>query len=199
MKRKKAVHFRALRMMLVVLAAPVLAFCALGGARILANAPKSSDVIVVLGARVYPSGTPSPLLVMRLQTALALYRQEMATRIIVCGGKGGDEPVTEAAAMAAWLQDHDVPKAHIFLDETSADTVQNLENAHDIMKRQGFETAVVVTSGYHLPRAMMIAREKSLQATGAAAPSLWYLLPYNCSRELLAWGKHLGLKLLGKR
>ena len=133
--------------------------------------PSPSDCVIVLGARVWPDGRLSNSLEYRCESALEAWRTGVAPAIIVCGGKGANEPEIEAVAMKRWLVAHGVPEAVIYSDETSTNTVENLENARAIMQANGFATAAVCTSDYHLRRALWIARDAGIAATGLAAKS----------------------------
>ena len=151
--------------------------------------PRPSDCIIVLGARVWPDGRLSNSLEYRCESALEAWQNGVAPEIIVCGGKGANEPEIEAVAMKRWLTARGVPEALIHTDETSANTVENLENARAIMQANGFATAAVCTSDYHLRRALWIARDAGIAATGIAAKSPKKLdtLISNRLRESCSW------------
>ena len=128
-----------------------------------------TDVAIVLGARVMPDGEMSTTLRYRAEKAVMLYQQGDVDHIIVCGAMGDDEPLTEADAMAAFMISWGIPEKDISRDPDSTDTVENLRHAKAIMVEKGFETATVVTSEYHLTRAMWIARDQGVDAIGAPA------------------------------
>ncbi len=130
---------------------------------------QQADVAIVLGARVMSDGRLSTTLAHRAEKALRLYRDGLVKALIVCGAKGGDEPVTEADALAEFLIREGVDPRHIYRDAASADTVENIRNAMAVMRQHGFETAAVVTSDYHLTRALWIAKDEGLMAVGAPA------------------------------
>ncbi len=148
-----------------------------------------SAAIVVLGAQVYPDGTLSPQLELRMQAALEEY--ERAPRIMItCGGKGKNEPAPEGDVMRDWLIEKGVPEKWVFSENTSVNTVQNLEKARQFLP-EGENQITVVTSDYHLPRAMQMARDAGYEADGVGSPckiEYWLL---NHVRETLAWGKYL--------
>lgn len=133
--------------------------------------PEPSDCIIVLGARVWPDGRMSDSLLYRCESALAAWQAGIAPSIIVCGGQGDDEPMAEAQAMADWLVANGVPADCVLLETESTDTRENLKNARVIMTENGFETAAVCTSDYHLKRALWIARDAGIEASGISAPS----------------------------
>ena len=133
--------------------------------------PEPADCIIVLGAHVWMDGTLSNALRYRCEAALKAWQDGIAPAIIVCGGQGGDEPEPEGAAMARWFIARGVPEDRVFIDSTSTTTVENMENARAIMEKQGFSRAAVCTNNYHLRRALWVARDAGLDATGIAAPS----------------------------
>lgn len=91
--------------------------------------------------------------------------------------------------MCRWLRGRGVPAGHTIAEDQSYDTLQNIANAKRLMAAHGLRRALVVTSDYHLRRALAICWRYGLPAQGAGSPSdprLW--LKHN-ARELLAWGK----------
>ncbi len=159
-----------------------------------------ADVAIVLGARVMPDGRLSTTLAHRAETALALYQSGAVQNLIVCGAKGNDEPVAEADAMAAALIAAGVDPVRIFRDDASADTVENIRNAQAIMAEHGFQTAMLVTSEYHLTRALWIASDEGLTALGAPAQgpdTLPMQLKANI-RETFSWLNYWTGGLLGR-
>lgn len=151
--------------------------------------PTDADCIIVLGARVMPSGQLSTALLRRVEKALSLYKQGLAESIIVCGAQGSDEPTAEATAMKMWLTEHGVPETAVFAEAASTSTEENLRNAKAIMSEQGYADAIVVTNAYHLTRAMWIARDEGLAAQGAGAANndlLWTRVRLRY-REAISW------------
>ncbi|MCL6637691.1 MAG: YdcF family protein [Alicyclobacillus sp.] len=132
--------------------------------------PCPADVAIILGA--YTDGfRPSATLQARLRTGLHLYRQGCVRFLLVSGGRGPDETVSEASAMKRFLILNGVPSNVIVEDRHSSDTWENLRNSHAVMARHGWRTAVVVTSDYHLPRALAVARRLGMEVSGCAARS----------------------------
>ncbi len=128
------------------------------------------DAIIVLGARIMPDGELSTTVLHRVQTALKLYKDGYAPLIIACGAQGADEPETEAGAMARWLIEKGVPASDVVVEDKSTDTIENLQNARAEMVARGLKTAIVVTSDYHVTRALWLAKDQGLDAIGASAP-----------------------------
>src|SRR5262245_2933317 len=122
---------------------------------------------IVLGNAVNPDGSPCADLAMRLETGLALYKAGRAGKIIVSGGVRGhhyDEP----RAMAAWLEARDVPRADIIADPGGPRTAATMADAAAL----GVRSAHVVSQGYHLPRALYLARKAGIDASGVPAPKV---------------------------
>ena len=148
-----------------------------------------TDAIVVLGAQVYADGSLSPQLELRMEAALASY-QKNPRLIIPCGAQGPNEPCPEGEAMKRWLLEKGVPEKDILPETASQNTRQNLENALAMLPEWA-DKITVVTSDYHLPRALAMIREIGMEAEGVGSPckkEYWFK---NHSREVLAWGKYL--------
>ena len=158
--------------------------------------PPETDAIIVLGAQVKPDGTPSVQLEYRLETALSAY-QQLAQPIVCCGGQAGTEPAPEGRVMADWLIARGVPEADVLAETASGDTMENIRNAIRLL---GYtpEKVLIVTSDYHVPRALQIARDQGLQAWGMSAPTLPEYWLKNRTREALGWGKYLLNRFLGR-
>ena len=148
-----------------------------------------ADCVIVLGARVYPDGRMSPVLRTRVDAALAAWRAGRADTLIVCGARGRDEPRSEAAAMAEYLRAQGVPEARLLLDESSFDTRQNINNARALMEERGWTKALIVTSDYHVERALWMARDAGIEAQGlaAATPHTFRAYWWGRIRETVSW------------
>lgn len=150
---------------------------------------EESDAIIVLGAQVKPDGTPSVALERRLTLALETYREQAQT-IIVCGAQGGDEPATEASVMRAWLIERGVEPSRVLEEPHSFNTRENLKNAKALMEANGLEKALVITSDYHVARALALCRDVGLDATGKGSPSKIEYFIRNHLREGASWIKY---------
>lgn len=146
------------------------------------------DSIVVLGAQLKENGTPSETLRRRLELALKIWK-ERPVPVICCGARGKNEPEAEGDFMARYLRERGVAPEQAVSENGSYDTAQNVRNAHALLQERGLARPFVVTSDYHLPRALAICRKEGLTATGAGSASLRAYFLKNYGRELLAWGK----------
>lgn len=151
--------------------------------------PLKGDAIIVLGAQVKADGSVSLQLEARLEKAFEAYCAK-SRPVIVCGGQGLNEPCPEAWVMKEWLMKRGVPETEILTDDRSVNTFQNMVNARELLGEEPREV-LIVTSDYHLPRALVISREAGLPAWGSPADTLPEYWLKNHSRELLAWGKLL--------
>jgi len=152
-----------------------------------------ADFVIVLGAGLRPDGRVPPLLASRLDRGrdvwATLDRQAADVKpvMIVSGGKGSDERVSEASAMAAYLVNRGVPADRIVLEDQSRSTEENLVFSKAIMDqlRPGAR-ATVVTSDFHAFRAALLARRLGLRAQVAGARVAGYYRPNAALREFAA-------------
>jgi uncharacterized SAM-binding protein YcdF (DUF218 family) len=146
--------------------------------------PAPADVMIVLGSRVI-GNEPGPMLRLRLEEAVRLYRQGLAPAIIVSGAQGEDEDVAEAFAMRAYLVKEGVPGERIHTEDGSSNTYQNLANSQVVMAAQGYRRAIIVSNASHVHRTLVLARDLGLEATAAPAPmpDSLYLRVRNYLRE----------------
>ena len=147
-----------------------------------------SDVIIVLGAQVKEDGTPSVALERRLTAALESYEADRQL-IIVCGAQGGNEPRPEGDVMRDWLLARGVPGEDVVAETASFNTRENLTYAKQIMEEHGLYNALVVTSDYHVARALELCRQTGISAVGKGSPSKPEYFIKNHFREGLSWVK----------
>lgn len=148
------------------------------------------DSIIVLGAQVKEDGTLSNQLLLRLTRALEAYMQK-PTKIVTTGARGDNEPIEEGIAMRDWLVRSGVNPDDVIIETKSTSTIENIKNAYEILQKYGKSRPVIVTSDYHLPRALQIASDLSINAEGIPSPTKSEYWLKNHSREVLSWGKYL--------
>ena len=144
-------------------------------ARLLAPASNTSltrfDAIIVLGTSADSDGNPSPELLARVTEGVHEYERGVAPRLILSGAAVRSQFV-EARVMAATAHAQGIPESAIFEETQAQDTIQNACYAARIMKEHGWQSAEVVSSAYHLPRAGIIFNEYPLEWRARAAPPL---------------------------
>lgn len=116
------------------------------------------DVVVILGCRVKPWG-PSVLLRNRLETALSYIDKHPGAVVVVSGGQGSDEHVSEAQAMRDYLVGRGVPAGSILLEARSTSTLENLLYSRDALQKAGYDFAsgvLIVSNGFHMARVRML-------------------------------------------
>ena len=134
--------------------------------------PKESvDYVVVLGAKVRVTG-PSASLWDRIYGARDYLREHPDTIAIVSGGKGGDEPITEAEAMFEELTAMGISPDRVWIEDRATSTWENLNFTLDLIEEKTGsrpEKLGVVSSEYHLFRASLFARKCGVDFVGIPA------------------------------
>lgn len=116
------------------------------------------QIMVILGCQVKSWG-PSILLQDRLDKALDYLAGYPDMTVVVSGGQGPDEHITEARAMYEYLVSNGVDGEQILLEEESHNTVQNLTYSMELLEKEGYDLTadvVVVSNGFHLTRVRML-------------------------------------------
>lgn len=163
----------------------------IGMGRAIKNQPKEESTVVVLGCKVRGT-SPSLMLQRRLEAAYAYLKEHPDVPVIVCGGQGPDEGMSEADCMAEYLESKGISSDRIFREDKSVSTRENLGNAKEILEREEREFRVtIVTDGFHELRAQKIARDVGLAADGVPAKTPWYLVPSYWVREWLGMADFL--------
>ena len=91
--------------------------------------------------------------------------------MIVCGAQGSDEPRAEGDVMRAVLIAEGLSEEHVISDPHSADTKENIRNAWAILQEKGCQKPLIVTSDYHVPRALALCEQVGIVASGKGSPS----------------------------
>ena len=125
----------------------------LGGSRDDING--EPDIMIVLGCQVMPWG-PSVTLQDRLNEALLWLEDHPNTTVVVTGGKGTDEVLSEAQAMANYLVEHGFPEDQILLEDRATNTKENLIYSMELLKLEPGEDVIVVSNGFHLARTRLL-------------------------------------------
>lgn len=148
-------------------------------------------VVIVLGCKV--NGTkPSLMLLERMHATYEYLEAHPDIPVIVSGGKGSDEELSEAECMAEYLIAKGITEERILLEDRSASTAENLQFSKVILEEKGITGEyMLVTDGFHQYRAQYLAQKEGLSCYAVPADTAWYLLPTYWVREwfgiLHAW------------
>ena len=128
------------------------------------------DAIVVLGAAQY-DGRPSPQLQARLDHALELWNLNLASYIVVTGGKQEGDRFTEAATSRKFFESSGVASDLIFEENSGTTTYASLLAVSKVVSELKIARVLIVSDPFHLLRAKLIAKEVGLDATSSSTRS----------------------------
>lgn len=151
-----------------------------------------ADAALILGAGVLRDGGLSPVLRDRADQAIDLYRAQKVSRIIASGNTA--TYYDEVEPMRNYLLKAGIPEDAIVLDRAGFDTYSSIYRARDVFAVQSL---AIVSQSFHLPRAVFIARELNIDASGVSADRGHYKIT-NYFREMLADVKAVA-NLVGNR
>ena len=129
--------------------------------------------LVVLGAGVHGT-TPSPSLQDRLDATERFARENPEVILIVSGGQGPDEDISEAQCMYEWLVAAGVAPERIWMEDRATSTEENLRFSLDLIEEKTGarpEAVGVLSSEYHMLRAKMFGQKIGVQVYGVPAPT----------------------------
>ncbi|MFV0412924.1 MAG: YdcF family protein [Oscillospiraceae bacterium] len=167
--------------------AALFVFVCIGGHK---NTAKGDEkAIVVLGAGIRGTAV-GEMLRRRMMVAINAYEQHPGRLLVVSGGKGTWEKISEALAMKLHLLEHNVPENDILLEDQSISTRENLVFSKALLAEKGIgpgEPVVVVTTGFHVYRALQYAKMAGFTNVRILPSSMpiGYLIP-TYMREILA-------------
>ena len=137
--------------------------------------------LVVLGAQM-KAGGPSKALKLRLDTAYDYLMENPDTVVIVSGGRGSNEPVSEAQGMYDYLIGRGMDPGRIRMEDRSRNTVENLRFSKGLLEDSA--SVGIVTNNFHVFRAERLAAGQGYgQVCGIAAPCDIFFQPNNMLRE----------------
>lgn len=148
----------------------------------------TEDCVLVLGGGLRGDKIV-PSLQLRLDKCLEYLQHNPKALILVSGGQGGSETIAESLAMKRYLVSKGVDPAHIFEENQSKDTRQNMQFSKillDSLFPSGNYSVVCITSDFHAFRADQLSKKVSLTISHYNAKNLWYLYPIVYCRETFA-------------
>lgn len=137
---------------------------------------KEIDFVVILGAGLQGE-EPSKTLQGRLDAGLEFLLDNREIPVIVSGGQGPGETITEAEAMGTFLVENGVEKGRVYYESLSTDTNENLKFSSEMMTQLGVDKPkiLIITSDYHLFRAKLLAEEYGLTPYGLGGDSPFFV------------------------
>lgn len=146
------------------------------------------DFIIALGSGLIGGERVSPLLASRLDKSIEQYRKyNEEPKIIVSGGQGPDELLSEAEAMKNYIVGKGVPEQDVLIEDKSRNTMQNMLFSKAIMDSiKPDHKSIFVTNNYHVFRASIFARLAGLKkCEGVGAKTARYYMPSAFIREYI--------------
>ena len=146
------------------------------------------DYVIIHGSGLLDGSRVPKLLQDRLDKAIEVYRQDPTPpKMIPSGGKGSDEAVSEAEAMKQYLLSRGIPEEDILLENASKTTLENLQFSKEILDGiEGRKYTALVSSNYHVYRALRYCRKIGLKCTGIGSHVAFYYWPSALIREFIA-------------
>lgn len=145
--------------------------------------PKHADYVIVLGAGL-KKDKPTLALKYRIETAAKYAKVNLKTNIIVSGGQGKDELISEAECMKIELIKLGIDENRIIKEDLSTNTYENMKFSKNFIKEN--EKGIIVTNDYHLFRSIKLAEKQGLQIVGLPAKTPTVILPTAYIRECLS-------------
>lgn len=141
------------------------------------------DCIIVLGARV--NGTvPSKSLMLRIETAYGYLASHGNCVAILSGGRGDGEEISEAECMKRELVSRGIDENRLVLEDRSTSTAENIRFSNEARPLRGSSVGIV-SNGFHIFRAKLIAKSAGINAVGIASPSDNFIVPHYMAREFI--------------
>jgi uncharacterized SAM-binding protein YcdF (DUF218 family) len=144
------------------------------------------DYLIILGAGLWGE-TPSLSLQQRLEESLDFIKKNPTTRIVLSGGMGPGETITEAEAMKRYLVKRGVDDSLIIKEDKSTNTKENLLFTKELLKKDNGTIKIqLITNNFHMFRAKLLARSCGFEVYGQPATLHPLLVPAYYLREYMA-------------
>ena len=146
------------------------------------------EYIIIHGCGLLEGYKVSKLLSNRIDKAIKVFHKGKDKAIFICsGGRGGNETISEAQAIAGYLREKGISEDHIIEENRSVSTQENLRFSYEIIKdRGGSKHIVLVSSNYHVYRCVLLAHQMGIPCVGIGAKVAFYYWPSAVIREFVA-------------
>ncbi len=154
---------------------------------------QGADYIIILGAGLIGTRV-TPLLAARIDKGIELLHDNPNAVLIMSGGQGPGEDIAEGEAMARYAEQKGVDLGKIIVEGKSTSTEENLLFSRELMSWDR-PRVIVVTTAYHVFRALLLAKQHGLKCIGFGAKTKWYFTLNALIREFigylnLSWKQH---------
>lgn len=146
---------------------------------------RNADYIVVLGCGVIGKRV-TPLLAARIERGMELLKWNPNAVLIMSGGQGPGEAVPESEAMAAYAVEKGVDPERIMKEQESVSTKENLLFSRKLMEKKS-PKIIIVTTAYHVFRALILAKQQRIKCVGFGAKTKWYFTLNALIREFIGY------------
>jgi uncharacterized SAM-binding protein YcdF (DUF218 family) len=131
---------------------------------------EKADAILVLGAAQY-NGKPSPVFRARLDHAIKLYQQQYAPYLILTGGVGVGDTLSEGEVGRRYALQKGVTTDAILVERQGVTSFESIEAAAALMEQHNLHRALLVSDSYHMLRLQLLARRAGIEPLRAPRPS----------------------------
>ena len=153
--------------------------------RMSAEPKENLDYMIVLGAQVHGE-RPSRALKLRLEKATQEWERCGKPILLLSGGQGDGESITEAECMKRFLVEKGIPEDKMILEDESVSTMENLQFCARLSDCKEKKTGIV-SNNFHVYRALKLAKKQGYQdVCGVAAGSDWRYQIHYMVREAFA-------------
>lgn len=161
------------------------------------NVTFSEDAVIILGKGLDGDKVPVNL-AKRLDKAIEYHRRNPKALLVVSGGKGSEDKLSEAQAMYDYLLSKGIPQDIIIKEDKSTTTYENFVFSSEILKEKLGEdySVAFVSNRFHIYRAERLAKSIGINATHLGAGIEWHTIPANYVREVFVL---FGLFVLKKK
>lgn len=145
------------------------------------------DYLIILGGGL-KGEQPSLALLERLEKGVAYLNKNPDILVVVSGGQGLGETITEAEAMKRYLIEQGIEADRIIKEETSTSTMENFKNTKEILNKDNDEKVkiLIITNDFHMFRSKILAGRNGFVSYGMACKTPWVILPNCYIREYFA-------------
>lgn len=150
------------------------------------------DYVIVLGSGIRGDKLTLTLKDRLLKTLEYLKKSEFKGKIVLSGGQGHDESITEASAMEKFLFLESIDKKRLLLEEKSTNTYENLKFSKLILEEDSEKNienlkVLIITTDFHGMRSAFLAKRNGYKDINLyTSKSKWYLIPTMYVREFFA-------------